>query len=353
MKALLLTKYGKHGLALKDVPEPSVRARDLLVEIQGASINPIDFKIQDGQVRVLLPLTPPLILGNDFAGRVIGVGENVTRFKVGDAVFGRPRKDRIGTLAERIAVDEADCARMPENVSFVEAASFPLVGLTAWQAFFERMKIEEGKSVFIHAGSGGVGSCAIQVAKAHGLYVATTTSTSNVEWVKKLGADVVIDYTKQRFEEQLKDFDAVLDTLGGDHLNRSFQILKPGGIVVSVSAIPTAETARELGRPWWVQALLKLASHGIRKKAVAHRVKYDFLFMHPSGEQLEQICQLVEAKKLSPVIDRTFPLDEAVEALAYVRTGRAKGKVVVTPTVSPSHIPRQKNGKRKGEFETR
>jgi NADPH:quinone reductase-like Zn-dependent oxidoreductase len=260
---------------------------------------------------------------------VVRVGSKVRKFKTGDEVYGRPAKDRIGTFAEFIAINEADVAMKPKNLTMEEAASVPLVALTAWQALVDRANLKKGQKILIHAGSGGVGAIAIQLAKHIGATVATTTSTANVDLVRSLGADVVVDYKKDDFENVLQGYDVVLNSLGKDTLEKSLRVLKPGGKLISISGPPDPEFARESGSGWLLRQAMRLLSFSIRRKSKRHRVSYSFLFMKPSGGQLEQIASLIEAGAIRPVVDRVFPFEKTNEALAYVETGRARGKVVI------------------------
>lgn len=331
MKAFILDRYKKRGaLRFGDRPEPAVGDEDVLVEIHAAGLNPLDSKIRDGAFKPILPYRPPLILGHDMAGVVAGVGSNVRRFKVGDEVYARPRDGRIGTFAERIAVHEADLALKPKNLTMEEAASIPLVGLTAWQALVERAGLRKGQKILIHAGSGGVGTFAIQLAKHLGATVATTTSTANVDLVTSLGADVVIDYKAQDFETVLSGYDVVLNSLDGATLQKSLSVLKPGGKLISISGPPDPDFARQKGLNWVLRQLMRLLSLGIRRKAKARGVSYSFLFMRADGGPLSQITALIEAGLLRPIVDRVFPFEATNDALAYTDTGRSKGKVVVT-----------------------
>ncbi|NTG72150.1 NADP-dependent oxidoreductase [Agrobacterium rhizogenes] len=330
MKAFLIDRYAK-GAALRfgEAPEPELLDNDVLIQIHATSVNPLDGKIRDGEFKLILPYRLPLILGNDAAGVVVRVGSRVRRFKPGDEVYARPAKDRIGTFAEFIAMNEADVAAKPKSLTMEEAASMPLVALTAWQALVERAKLKKGQKVLIHAGSGGVGAIAIQLAKHIGATVATTTSTANVDLVRSLGADVVVDYKKDDFENVLQGYDVVLNSLGKDTLEKSLRVLKPGGKLISISGPPDQEFARENGSGWLLRQVMGALSFGIRRKSKRHGVSYSFLFMKPSGEQLGQIAALIETGAIRPVIDRVFPFEKTNEALAYVETGRAKGKVVI------------------------
>lgn len=329
MKAFLIDRYGKHNGHISDVAEPAPGPDDVLIEVHAASVNVLDSKIRRGEFKLILPYAMPLVLGNDVAGVVISTGAAVTAFKPGDEVYARVPEQRIGTFAERIAVDQHAVAHKPANLNMEQAAAIPLVTLTAWQALVDIAQLRAGQKVLIHAGSGGVGTVAIQLAKHLGAFVATTTSTANVEWVKALGADVVIDYKHQRFEDELRGYDVVLNSLGADVLEQSLEVLKPGGQLISISGPPTAEFAKAQALAWPLRQVMRLLSLKIRRKARQHNVSYSFLFMRANGAQLRDISALIEAGKLAPVLDRSFAFESTAEALAYVEQGRAKGKVVV------------------------
>ncbi len=330
MKAYVLDRYGKgQSLRLTDLPDPVVGDRDILVAIEATALNQLDGKIRDGAFKPLLPYKPPFVLGHDLAGTVVAVGAAVRRFKVGDAVHGRPRDGRIGTFATRIAVDEADLAHKPASLSMAEAASVPLVGLTAWQALVEVAGLSAGQKVLIHAGSGGVGTLAIQLARHLGATVATTTSAANADLVRSLGADIVIDYRTQDFSERLSGYDLVLASLDPKTLEKSLKVLKPGGRLISISGPPDPAFAREQRLNPVLRLVMRLLSARIRRKAKRAGVTYSFLFMRADGDQLGQFGALIEQGAIRPVIDRTFPFAQLNEALAYVDSGRARGKVVV------------------------
>lgn len=330
MRAFILDKYEKKGaLRLGEMPEPTLLGDDVLVEIHAAGLNLLDSKLRNGEFKLILPYRPPFILGHDVAGRVVRIGSNVRRFKPGDEVYARARDGRIGTFAEFIAVNEADLALKPKNLTMEEAASIPLVGLTAWQVLVERAGLQQGQKVLIHAGSGGVGTFAIQLAKHLGATVATTASAANTELVKSLGADVVIDYKTQDFEKILSGYDVVLNSLDSDTLQKSLTVLKPGGKLISISGPPDPDFAREQGLSWVLRQVSRLLSFSIRSKAKRRRVSYSFLLMRANGEQLRQITSLIEAGIIRPVMDRVFPFEATNEAMAYIETGRSKGKVVV------------------------
>lgn len=330
MKAFIIDRYkSKDGGRIGDMPEPEVRDDDVLVEVHAAGLNALDSKLRAGEFKLILPYRLPLILGNDVAGVVVRVGRRVRRFKPGDQVYARPHQDRIGTLAEFIAMNETDVAVKPKNVTMEEAASIPLVGLTAWQVLIERANLKKGERVLLHAGAGGVGTFAIQLAKHIGATVATTASSRNGDLVRSLGADVFIDYKTQDFEKVLSGYDVVLNSLGKDTLEKSLDVLKPGGKLISISGPPDIDFAREQGLNWFLQQFIRLLSFGIRKKAKRHGVSYSFVYMRANGEQLSQITSLIESAVIRPVIDRIFPFDATKEALTYLDTGRARGKVVV------------------------
>ena len=330
MKAFVVDKYKKKGaLRLADVPEPQLRDSDVLVRIEAAAVNLFDSKVRDGEFKFLLPYRTPFVLGHDVAGTVVRTGAKARRFKAGDAVYARPRDHRVGTFAEFIAVDEADVALKPRNLNMTEAASIPLVALTAWQALVEVGKVKPGQKVFIQAGSGGVGTFAIQIARHLGATVATTTSAKNAELVRSLGADVVIDYNAQDFEQVLSGYDLVLNSQDAKTLEKSLRVLKPGGLLISISGPPDPAFAKEAGLNPFLRLVMRLLSRGVRKKAKALGVRYSFLFMRAQGRQLSEITALIESGVIRPVIDKVCPFEKTGDALAYVETGRAKGKVVI------------------------
>lgn len=330
MKAYTISRYSKEDkLQLTDVPRPVAKENEVLIEVHSASINQLDLKLKSGEFKMLLPYKFPLILGHDVAGVAVGVGAKVSRFKVGDEVFARPADFRIGTFAEFIAVSENDVAPKPKNISMEQAASIPLVSLTVWQAFVEKAKLKKGQKVFIQAGSGGVGTIAIQLAKHLGATVATTTSTANFELVKSLGADVVIDYKTQDFETILKDYDLVLNSQDEKTLEKSLRILKSGGKVISISGPPDVPFAKEIGLSWLMRTVISFLSRKVRKQAKQLNVDYSFLFMQANGKQLSEIGKLIETDVIRPVVDKVLPFEQMNEAMSYVSSGRAKGKVIV------------------------
>ncbi|WP_394787134.1 NADP-dependent oxidoreductase [Rhodoferax sp.] len=331
MKAFVLDKYAKKSeLRLAEMPEPELRDDEVLVQVHAAGVNLLDSKIRDGEFKLILPYRLPLILGHDVAGVVAKVGPRVRQFKLGDEVYARVDDFRIGTFAEFVPVKEASLALKPKGLTMEEAASIPLVALTAWQALVEKAKLQKGQKVFIQAGSGGVGTFAIQLAKHLGATVATTTSTGNVALVKSLGADLVIDYKTQDFEDVLHGYDVVLNSQDGKTLAKSLHVLKSGGKLISISGPPDPAFGQEIGAPGLVKLVLRLLSSGIRRKARGRGIAYSFLFMKSNGSQLREITRLFDAGAIRPVVDRVFAFEQTNEVMAYVEAGRAKGKVVVT-----------------------
>lgn len=330
MKAVTFKRYGKSpDIGLAQVSRPTIKPNELLVEVHAAGLNPIDNMIPTGIFKAVLTFQLPAILGSDLAGVVVEIGSAVTRFKVGDAIFASLFDLGTGSLADYAAVPESAAALKPANLDFVQAASLPMVGLTAWQALKERANLQPGQKVFIPAGSGGIGTFAIQLAKHLGATVATTTSTANVEWVRSLGADEVIDYKKQEFEQVLRGYDVVLGTTKGDAIEKSVGILRPGGKIISLVGPLDKAFARARRLNGLLGFVFGLMSRKIIRLSKKHGVSYAFLFVRPDGGQLNEIGGLVDAGIIRPVIDRVFAMEQAEEALKYLAQGRAKGKVVV------------------------
>ena len=329
MRAFIVDQY-KQPLHEADVAEPVVGDHDVLVKVVAAGLNQLDEKIRKGEFKLILPYKTPFTLGHDVAGTVIGVGAKVRSVKPGDEVFARPRDPRIGTFAERIAVDEADVAIAPSTISPVEAASLPLVTLTAWQALVEKGRVGPGQKVLIHAGSGGVGSIAIQLAKHLGATVATTASSANADFVRELGADVVVDYRSQDFATELSGYDFVLDSLGGENLEKSLRVLRPGGKVVGINGPPDPAFAKQARLNPMLRLVIAGLSRSVRSKARKLGVTYEFLFMRADGQQLREIAALVESGAIRPVVGATFAFAETPAALSALGTSSIRGKAVVT-----------------------
>lgn len=308
MKAVAIKQYGgKEQLKEIDIPKPTPKEKQVIVKLHATSINPIDWKLREGYLKAMMPFEFPIILGWDVAGIVEEVGGHVQDFKVGDRVFARPETTNRGTYAEYTIVDTHLLAKIPDNISFEEAACVPLAGLTAWQCLFDFGNIQKGDKVLIHAGAGGVGTFAIQLAKNVGAYVAATAGTHNVEFLKSLGADEVIDYKKQDFEKVLTEFDFVLDSLGGDNQEKSFTVLKEGGKLASIVSEPNQEKAKQ------------------------KNIKSGNVWLIPNGQQLEKIANLLEQNKLRVIIGHKFPFSEEgiKEAHALSESHHAKGKIVI------------------------
>lgn len=332
MRAYVFTRYGGPDTAeLRELPRPDPGQGEVLVRVRAAGLNPVDFKTREGQLKVVQRYSLPAVMGNELAGVVEAIGDGVTRFGPGDRVFARMPKDHMGAFTDYAVMPEDHLALMPASLDFETAAGVPLAGLTALQALRDELNLTEGSRVFIPGGAGGVGTFAIQLAKWLGAEVTTTASPPGRALVERLGADVVIDYTIQDFEDHVRDVDGAFDLLGGDTLLKSFGVVKRGGKVVSIAGLPEPETARkDLGRGPALAALFWIASFRFRAEARKHGVAYRYLFMHPSGAELAELAQLIDAGTLQPVIDRVFPFEEIDQAFAYLEAGRAKGKVVVT-----------------------
>ncbi|MDP8567164.1 NADP-dependent oxidoreductase [Methylophilus aquaticus] len=330
MKALILERYGKSNqLAFAHIPRPTIQPDEILVQVHAAGLNPIDYMIPKGTFKAILKFKLPATMGSDLAGIVLEVGSRVTRFKPGDSVYASIFDLGTGALAEYAAVPESAAALKPQKLDFVQAASIPMVGLTAWQAFKEHTSIKPGQKVFIPAGSGGIGTFAIQLAKYLGAKVATTTSTNNVGLVQQLGADEIIDYKKQAFEQVLHGYDVVLGTVRGDGVEKALQVLKPNARVVSLVGPPDAAFARNRGMHFFMRFLFGLISRKMIRQARKRGIEYAFMFVHPDGQQLSEISKLMDGGHIQPVVDQVFSFDQTLKALAYLESGHAKGKVVV------------------------
>jgi NADPH:quinone reductase-like Zn-dependent oxidoreductase len=331
MNAYVIDRYNsERDVRLAELPEPDVAAGEVLVRIHAAGVNQLDTKIAAGEFKLILPYRLPLIMGNDLAGVVVRVGAGVHTFQPGDEVYARPGKDRIGTFAEFLTVSQDDLALKPANLTMTEAASLPLVALTAWQALVERANLRPGQKVLIQAGSGGVGTIAIQLAKHLGATVATTASAANAGFLKDLGADVVIDYRTQDFATALEGYDVVLDSQGPASVAKSMTILNPGGKVIGIAGPPDPGFAREIGGTPILKIATRLLSLRTRRTAARLGVDYSFLFMRASGQQLSEITTLVENGTIRPVIDRVYPFAATSQALDHIAKGTTRGKIVIS-----------------------
>jgi NADPH:quinone reductase-like Zn-dependent oxidoreductase len=325
MKALQIVKYGdlKDSLSMGKIAKPSVKTNDILVAVKAASLNPIDFKLAEGKLKEMMPLNLPSTIGFDVSGVVTEIGADVTDFEIGDEVYTRVPQEQMGTVTDYVAVRSDVAAKKPVSISFEEAAGLPLTGLTAIQAL-EKVGIKEGDRILIHAGSGGVGSFAIQYAKAKGAIVYTTTSSTNVDWVKALGADRVIDYKTEDYKEVANNLDIVFDTLGGDYTFDAFEIIKEGGKVTSIVGPPDEETANNMGMTDY--KLPEKLSKLIKGKSA----DYKLTWMQPNSKQLDEITTMVDNGSIKPVVDKVYAFQNSIDAYQYLATGRAKGKVIIT-----------------------
>ncbi len=330
MLAAYIKRYGgPEVLTIGELPEPVPGPGDLLVDVAAASVNPLDFKLRDGKVKAMLRFAFPLVLGNDLSGTVRSAGAQVRGFKPGDRIVARLAKARIGAFAQRALVAEGNAAMAPTRIDLVDAAALPLAALTAWQALIELGQLQAGQTVLIHAGAGGVGHFALQLARWKGARVITAASAKNRERCLALGADEVIDYRNTRFDEVVRDADVVLDTQGGDTLLRSIAITRRGGHVISITALPTPAVARAWGVKPPLTWILGLLTRRERSAAKARGVNYHYLFMREDGALLGELVKLVDAGVLTPIVDRRYPLSETAAALAHVEAGHAVGKVLV------------------------
>ena len=329
MRAFVVDRYGPTGLRTADLPEPRIGPRDVLVRVHAASVNPLDKMIRNGEFKLLLNYKPPFVLGHDLAGTVERLGTDVRDFVIGDEVYSRPRDLRIGAFAEYIAIDHDDLALKPKSLSMHEAAAVPLVALAAWQALVDIADVKPGQKVLVHAGAGGLGSTVVQLARYLGAHVATTANGRDEEKVRAFGAHEVLDYTKVDFAQVLSGYDVVLDSIGGENLVKSLTVLRSGGLAISVVGPPDAAFATQVGRRL-MKPVLSLLSSGVRARATKRGVRYKFFFMRANGSQLQTLANLYDTGALRPVLDRVFPFEDTVQAMAHVEQGRARGKVVVS-----------------------
>ena len=332
MKAWKLKKYGKdfrNGMEIMEVEKPTPSNDEVLIECHAAAINPVDYKIAEGQLKLFYKQKMPAGLAFDCSGIVTEIGSNVSHLKVGDEVFCTTPTDSPGVLAEFVAVKANVVAQKPKNLSHTEAAGFAMVGLTTISCM-EAVKLKAGEKILIHAGSGGVGSFAIQYARQLGAEVYTTTSTSNVDWVQELGAKV-IDYKKEDYREAAPKLDVVFDTLGGDYTTDAFPLLKSGGRVVSIAGRRLdEETAEQYGLNWLFKLFMKLQMRPIKKLCEKYNASYRFILNEPNLERLTKLQKALETGYIKPVINHIYSFDEVVQAFEMQQSGRSKGKNVVT-----------------------
>jgi len=331
MRAFMLTRYGGlDAMELGNAPKPSPGPGEVLIQVYAAGLNPVDFKIRQGMMRAIQQYPLPIIAGCELSGVVVATGSGITHLAEGDCVFTRVDKKRLGAFADFAVVREELVAKMPSSVNFTTAAGIPLAGLTALQALRDELGVRSDQKIFISGGSGGVGTFAIQLGKWLGAHIATTASARGEALVRKLGADIVVDYTREDFDQVLHDYDGALDLIGGDALMKTFEIVKRGAKVVSIAGVPEQQTARKdlQGGPA-LEALFWVASWKTRRQARKYGATYRYLFMHPSGSDLSELARLIDLQKLEIVVDRIFPFAQIADAFAYLEQGHAKGKVVV------------------------
>lgn len=337
MLAYVLTRYGAaDAMEFRDVPEPPPGPGEVRIRVAAAGLNPVDYKLRQGKLRAISRHRLPIIAGCEVAGRVDALGPGTSGFEIGDRVYACVDSATLGAFAELVCVQQGFVAVMPVSLGFVEGAGLPLAGLTALQALRDELSVRKGTSLFISGGAGGVGTLAIQLAKYFGADVTTTASPRGGELVRRLGADRVIDYTRNRIGDEPQDYDAVLDLVGGKTLKQSFKILKPGSIVVSIAGVPEPLTARkDLAASGWVAALFWAISLPVRLRARRARASYRYLFMHPSADDLRFLATLVDEGALQPVVDSQYPFGSIAEAFAALEQGHAKGKIVVIMPGAP------------------
>ncbi len=330
MRACYIERYGgPEQLRLGERPTPACGANDVLIRVKAAGLNPVDFKTRDGKIKILLPYRMPLVLGNELSGVVIEVGADVSRLKVGDRVATRVAKMSAGAFAEYVAVNQSCVAPVPASLSDIDAAALPLAGLTAWQCLHEVLQLQPGQRVLIHAGAGGVGHIAIQLAKSMGAVVATTGSRSRFDFLRSLGADEMVDYRNERFEERIAPVDAVLDTQGGEVLLRSIAHTRKGGRVVTIGGLPTPQVADDFDKPFWIKWIFAFISRRERKLATQRGVQFRYWFMHPDGTQLADLLGLVERGELKLSTQVFEGIEQFPQAFAALESGHTLGKLVV------------------------
>ena len=330
MRAFVLGGYGAvtDNVRLAEIADPVAGPGEVLIEIHAASLNPIDFKLVHGALKRISNYQLPRPIGFDASGVVLAVGAGAVKFKPGDVVYARASRDTIGSFAEQIALPEKFVALKPAAISHAAAASLPLVGLTTLQGF-ERAGARAGQRILIHAGSGGVGTFAVQYARHLGLHITSTTSSKNADFVKSLGANRVIAYDRENYLEQSGDYDIVYDTLGGAFTIDAFKLVKRGGIVISLSGPPDRDFARREGKGWLVRIAVWLMGRKVYAAAERAGAEYCWFLTESSGDQLREIAVLVDRGAIKPVIDREFAFEQLPEALSYLEAGRARGKVVL------------------------
>lgn len=330
MKALVYKSYGgPEVMALSDIPEPQTGQRDVKVQVYAAGLNPVDYKIRNGMLRRALKYNLPIVAGFDVSGVVTEVGLRARHFEEGDRVFAFVNMGRPGTCMETICIDRSDVAPMPKSLSFDQAAGVPLAALTAWQALHDAIKIRPNEEILIHAGAGGVGSFAVQIARGMGARVTTTVSAGKQALARELGAEECIDYTKADFTALGPKFHAVFDTVGGKTLIDSFKVVKPGGKVVSIVALPDEESAKHLKLGLIPRLFIRFSLRDVMAAAKAAKAEYKWFSVAPSEAQLRRIGELIDQGKVKVILDSVYPLENFREAFGALESGHATGKIVL------------------------
>ena len=330
MKAVQIDNYSKtiDSVKIREINIPEIKPDEVLVRVKSVGINPVDNMITRGEVKLITPYSFPLTIGNELAGIIEKIGERVIEFKEGDRVFSRLPTNKIGAFAEYVAINKKDLAKIPEYLSFNEAAAIPLTALTAYQAL-DILQVKSGETLFISGGSGGFGAMAVPLAKARGIKVITNGSLENKERVLALGAEQFLDYKTEDYAQLLHDVDGVIDTIGGKDTEKQFSILKQGGKLVSLKGIPNGRFAKKMGLPLWKQWVFGFAGRSFDNMAKKRNQEYHFIFVQSSGEQLSEIAKVLEENQIRPSIDSIYSFEDIAKALVKVDKGSSRGKTIV------------------------
>ena len=330
MKAVQIDNYSKtiDSVKIREVRIPEIKPDEVLVRVKSVGINPVDNMITRGEVKLITPYSFPLSIGNELVGVIEKTGEKVTEFKEGDRVFSRLPTNKIGAFAEYVAINKKDLAKIPEYLSFNEAAAIPLTALTAYQAL-DILQVKSGETLFISGGSGGFGAMAVPLAKARGIKVITNGSLENKERVLALGAEQFLDYKTEDYAQLLHDVDGVIDTIGGKDTEKQFSILKQGGKLVSLKGMPNGRFAKKMGLPLWKQWVFGFAGRSFDNMAKKRNQEYHFIFVQSSGEQLSEIAKVLEENQIRPSIDSIYSFEDIAKALVKVDKGSSRGKTIV------------------------
>ena len=330
MKVVQIDNYSKtiDSVKIREISIPEIKPDEVLVRVKSVGINPVDNMITRGEVKLITPYSFPLSIGNELAGVIEKTGEKVTEFKEGDRVFSRLPTNKIGAFAEYVAINKKDLAKIPEYLSFNEAAAIPLTALTAYQAL-DILQVKSGETLFISGGSGGFGAMAVPLAKTRGIKVITNGSLENKERVLALGAELFLDYKTEDYAQLLHDVDGVIDTIGGKETEKQFSILKQGGKLVSLKGMPNGRFAKKMGLPLWKQWIFGFAGRSFDNMAKKRNQEYHFIFVQSSGEQLSEIAKVLEENQIRPSIDSIYSFEDIAKALVKVDKGSSRGKTIV------------------------